>query len=396
MKDAVSTPVVPQPAAADDIALRIKFDNSNAFQKDLKARVQRYFRMTRRSPRDCPTMYLKTAIICGWFLTSYVLLVFVSATWWHALPAAISLGLSMAAIGFNIGHDGGHRAYSRRKWINKLTAMSLDLLGGSSFIWAHKHNALHHTYANIAGHDADLDAGPLVRMSPHQKRWGFHRLQHLYTWALYGFLPIKWHVFDDFRDVARGRLGNHRFARPRGWDLGVFIGGKAIFFFLAFVGPVLLHPLWVVLLFYAIACWIQGLVMSVVFQLAHVVEEADFPLPDHATGRMPSQWAVHQVETTVDFARRNRLLSWYVGGLNFQIEHHLFPGICHVHYPQISRIVEKASGKASVRYHAHRTFFAGIRSHFRWLREMGRAQLAVRTVATPCGSSASSTPTAAT
>jgi linoleoyl-CoA desaturase len=213
-------------------------------------------------------------------------------------------------------------------------------------------------------------------MSPHQRRFGYHRLQHLYTWALYGFLPIKWHLVDDFRDVARGRLGDHRFARPRRWELAVFIGGKAIFFFLAFVLPALLHPIWVVVLFYAVACWFQGLVMSVVFQLAHVVEEADFPLPDHATGRVPSPWAVHQVETTVDFARRNRALSWFVGGLNFQIEHHLFPGICHVHYPQISRIVEKACRKASVRYQAHKTLFAGIRSHFRWLQQMGRPQIA--------------------
>ncbi len=367
-----SSAAAARPAPVDDVALRIKFDSSNEFQRDLKARVQRYFRMTRRSPRDCPGMYFKTAIIIGWFALSYVLLVFAASTWWQAVPLAVSLGLSIAAIGFNLGHDGGHKAFSRRKWINKLSAMSLDLMGGSSFIWAHKHNTLHHTYANIAGHDVDLDAGPLVRMSPHQRRVRLHRLQHWYTWVLYGFLPIKWHLFDDFFDVARGRLGTYRFARPKGWDLAVFIGGKASFFSLAFVLPMLFHSWWVVLVFYAIASWCQGLVMAVVFQLAHIVEEAEFPLPDQATGRMPSQWAVHQVETTVDYARRNRLLSWYVGGLNFQIEHHLFPGICHVHYPQLSRIVEKACRKASVQYNAHKTFFAGIRSHYLWLRQMGR------------------------
>jgi linoleoyl-CoA desaturase len=363
----------PQPVPAiDDIARRIKFDRSNAFQRDLKARVQRYFRMSRRSPRDVPRMYLKTAIIVGWCLASYVLLVFVAATWWQAVPLAVSLGLAMAAIGFNLGHDGGHRAYSRHRWINKLAAMSLDLLGGSSYIWAHKHNTLHHTYANITGHDADLDAGPFVRMSPHQKRSRLHRIQHIYTWLLYGFLPIKWHLVDDFIDVARGRMGPHRFARPRGWDLTVFIGGKVTFFALGFVVPALFHPIWVVALLYGLACWCQGLVMSVVFQLAHVVGEAQFPLPDAATGRVPNQWAVHQVETTVNFARHNRMLSWYVGGLNFQIEHHLFPGICHVHYPKLSRIVEKASRRAGIRYRAHATFLAGLCSHFRWLREMGR------------------------
>ncbi len=361
---------------ADAIPRRIKFDSCNDFQKDLKDRVQRYFRITRRSPRDCPRMYLKTAIICAWFLASYTLLVFAAAAWWQAVPLAMSLGLSMAAIGFNIGHDGGHMAFSSRRWINKAAATSLDVLGGSSFLWAHKHNTLHHTYANITGHDVDLDAGPLVRMSPHQKRFRYHRLQHLYTWVLYCFLPVKWHLLDDFRDVARGRLGDYRFARPKGWDLGVFIGGKVIFFTLAFVVPALLHPIPVVILIYLLACGVQGLVMSVVFQLAHVVGEAEFPVPDSTSGRVPSQWAIHQVETTVDYARRNRLLSWFVGGLNFQIEHHLFPGICHIHYPRISRIVERACRGASVRYRAHRTFIAGIRSHFRWLQEMGRPQQA--------------------
>ena len=361
------------PTAAGKV--RIKFDKGNDFQRDLKKRVNRYFQMTKKSTRDCPRMYLKTAIIVGWCVSSYVLLVFFATAWWQAVPLAISLGLSIAAIGFNIGHDGGHRAVSRRKWINKLSAISLDLLGGSSFVWDHKHNTLHHTYSNIVGHDADLDAGPLVRMSPHQPRFRLHRLQHLYTWLLYGFLPVKWHFLDDFMDVARGNLNGHRFARPRGWNLVVFIGGKVFFFTFALIVPVLLHAWWLVLVFYVLACLAQGLAMSVVFQLAHVVEEADFPLPDEA-GQVENAWAIHQVETTVDFARKSRLVSWYVGGLNFQIEHHLFPGICHIHYPKLSRMVEKACRKANVRYSAHETFFAGVRSHFRWLQEMGRPESA--------------------
>jgi linoleoyl-CoA desaturase len=362
----------PAVAASSGGASSVKFAGRNDFQRDLKNRVDRFLRMTGRSPRDCPQMYVKSAVVGAWFVSSYVLLVFVCEAWWQAVPLAISLGLSIAAIGFNVQHDGGHRAYSRRRWVNRLAASSLDVLGGSSFVWAHKHNTLHHTYANIAGHDDDINAGILARLSPHQRRFWFHRLQHLYIWVLYGFLPIKWQLLDDFRDVARGKVGDHRFARPRGWDLAIFIGGKATFLALALVVPALFHPFWVVLLFYVIVCWFEGLVMSVVFQLAHVVEETEFPMPDQETGRLPSQWAVHQVETTVDFARRNRLLSWFVGGLNFQIEHHLFPRICHIHYPKLSRLVENACRRAGVHYHAHETVFSGVRSHFRWLREMGR------------------------
>jgi linoleoyl-CoA desaturase len=248
------------------------------------------------------------------------------------------------------------------------------MLGGSSYTWDHKHNTIHHTYANIADHDDDIDLGWFGRLAPTQRRLWFHRAQHFYLWVLYGLMPIKWHVWDDFRDVARGRIGLHRFARPRGLKLGMFIGGKTLFMCMAFVVPALVHPFWQVLLFYALTCWINGVLISVVFQLAHAVEQAEFPLPDQVTGRMPSDWAVHQVQTTVNFARRNKVLTWFLGGLNFQIEHHLFPRISHVHYPRISRLVESACRRFDLTYNEHANTFAAIASHYRWLRQMGRRQ----------------------
>jgi len=354
----------------------LKFSMSDAFQRELRQRVDRYFSYTGRRQRDCPQMYLKTALLVCWLAASYTVLLLFAGTWWLAVPLAISLGLSMAAIGFNVQHDGGHRAYSNHKWVNKLMAMSLDLLGGSSYVWARKHNSIHHSFTNITGHDDDINLGFLGRLSPHQKRLRFHRLQHFYLWVLYGFLPIKWQLHDDFRCVITGNIGGHRLARPKGWDLLTFIGGKVVFFSLVFGIPLLLHPLWAVLLLYVTASFVQGLVLSVVFQLAHCVEEANFPLPRPDTGRMESAWAEHQVETTVDFARGSRLLSWYVGGLNFQIEHHLFPQICHVHYPALSRLVEKTCRDFGLRYVAHKTLLAGVVSHFRWLRRAGMASTA--------------------
>ena len=354
----------------------LKFGPADAFQRELRRRVERYFATTGRRRRDCPQMYLKTALIFGWFAASYPTLLFLVETWWLALPLAISLGLSMAAIGFNVQHDGGHRAYSDRPWINRLMAMTLDLLGGSSYFWAKKHNSIHHSYANITGHDEDINLGLVARLSPHQQPLKLHRLQHFYLWALYGILPIKWQVFDDFRDVVNGRIGGHRLARPKGWDLVTFIAGKMVFFSLALVIPLLLHPVWAVLLIYGAASFIQGLALGVVFQLGHCVEEAAFPLPGQDTGRMARTWAAHQVETTVDYARGNRLLSWFIGGLNFQIEHHLFPQICHVHYPALSPLVEATCREFGVRYVAHDTLLAGVASHFRWLRRMGMAEAA--------------------
>lgn len=349
-----------------------KFDTNDRFRRELRERIEQYFTSTGRRPRDSWKMYLKSAIVFGSFVTCYVLLVFAATTWWLVLPLALLLGLSVTAIGFNIQHDGGHRAYSDHRWINQLAAMTLDLLGGSSYVWARKHNSIHHSYTNITGQDDDINVGFLGRMSPYQPRLTLHRLQHWYLWVLYGFLPIKWHLFDDFRDVLTGRIGQHPFPRPRGWDLVTFIAGKLAFFTLAFGLPLLLHPWWIVLAFYAAVSFVEGVVLSVVFQLAHCVEEADFPLPSPATGRMATAWAEHQVQTTVDFAPRNRLLSWYIGGLNFQIEHHLFPQICHVHYPALAPLVQQTCREFGLRYAVNHTFRAGVASHFRWLRQMGR------------------------
>jgi len=351
----------------------VKFARDNAFQVELKKRVDDYFKTTGKPRRDCWQLYLKTAIIMSVFIASYLLLVFVATAWWVALPLAIILGLATAAIGLNIQHDGGHEAYSERPWVNKIMAKSLDFIGGSSYNWHWKHGVFHHTYCNITGHDTDIDLGAMGRLSPHQKHYPFHRLQHIYIWPLYGFLAVKWHWFDDFFDYARGTLGGQKFPRPKGWDLFLFFAGKAFFFTIAMVIPLMFHSVGTVILFYLIAAGVVGVVLAIVFQLAHCVEAADFPMPDENTSRMENAWAVHQVETTVDFGRRSKVMAWLLGGLNFQVEHHLLPKICHINFPALSNVVEQTCKDFGIRYNEHTTFAAGIASHYRWLKEMGRA-----------------------
>jgi len=250
-------------------------------------------------------------------------------------------------------------------------------MGGSSYLWDWKHNAIHHTYTNITGHDDDIDVGLLGRLSPHQPHLPFHRLQGIYLWLLYGFLAVKWHLWDDFYNVAVGRIGGHKIPRPKGKDLAIFITGKVFFFSMAFGIPMLLHPVWAVLAVYGVAAFTSGVVLSVVFQLAHCVEEADFPETVPTTDgsgaeRIENAWAVHQVQTTVDFARGSKFLCWFLGGLNFQVEHHLFPRVCHVHYPALSRIVEETCADHDVVYRAEPTLLRALAANVRWLRTMGR------------------------
>ncbi|HUG19475.1 MAG TPA: acyl-CoA desaturase [Planctomycetaceae bacterium] len=350
----------------------VKFSKNEGFMSTLRARVDEYFDRTGQPQRDVAKMYVKTATILLWVAASYVLLVFGASAWWQAGLLAVSLGLALSAVGFNIQHDASHGAFSRFPLINRLLAMTLDCLGGSSYVWKWKHNVLHHSYTNIAGHDDDIELGGMGRLSPDLPRHGFHRFQHWYLWFLYGFIAVKWQWFDDFRNIAEGKIGSHKIPRPKGWDMAIFVLGKIFFFGMAFVLPMVFHKWYVVLGVYATVSFVQGVVLAVVFQLAHCVDEAKFLMPEPETGKMEHEWAIHQVLTTVDFARKSKVVGWYTGGLNFQIEHHLFPRISHVHYPAVSEIVEETCREFNVPYAANETFGSAVASHYRFLKRMGQ------------------------
>jgi linoleoyl-CoA desaturase len=348
----------------------LRFLPSTPFRTDLDAAVDAYFATTGRSRRDQPAMYLKTAILFTWLAGAYVGLVFFAHSFFSAFPLAIALGLAMAGIGFNVQHDGGHGAYSNRRAVNRLMAFSIDLLGGSSYFWSYKHNIAHHTFPNVTGADDDLEVGTLARLTPHRRWYPLHRLQHLYMWILYACLVIRWQLIDDFHSLIDPGIGQTHVPRPRGWDLARFWLGKATFLTLAFVVPMTVCPIGAVIAFYVITQLTVGLVLATTFQLAHCVQEATFPV--EVEGRIEREWAAHQLDTTVDFGHGNRLLTWYVGGLNYQIEHHLFPQVCHVHYPALAEIVERVAAAHGIRYRRHHGTWAALRSHYRWLRQLAR------------------------
>jgi linoleoyl-CoA desaturase len=349
---------------------RLSFSGTKDFHRELRRRVDAWFAETGTRKRDNPAMYLKSAIILAAFFGIYAVLLFAVDAWWQAVPLAVLLGLVVAGIGFNIEHDGGHNAYSSRRWVNRLSAMTLDMIGGSSYLWRWKHAVFHHTYVNIKGYDADIDLGVLFRLSPHHRRYAHQRIQHWYALPLYGVMAIKWHFYDDFRDLVTGKIGEIRYPRPKGWDLVTLIVGKLVFFTLAFGIPLLFHSFGAVLGIYAITAAVAGVTLSVVFQLAHCVEEAAFVEPEADSETIDNAWAMHQVESSVNFARDSRIAAWYLGGLNFQIEHHLLPGICHVNYPALAPIVQEVCGEFGVRYAEYPSFRSGFAAHLRWLRQM--------------------------
>ncbi len=347
------------------------FAPATGFKHALETRVDDYFRQAGISKTGNFSMYLKAALLLAWLAGSYYLMVFHVSSWPGGILTGLSLALAMAAVGFNIQHDGNHGSFSSRPWINRLAGLTLDLLGSSSYLWIWKHNFSHHTYTNIPDVDDDIDLVPVGRLSSEIPLRSYHRFQHFYLWFFYTFLVIQWHFYNDYQKLFTGKIGQRTFPRPRGWDLAGVVVGKVTLLSLAFIIPFLRHPWWVVVAAYLGVMMVVGLVISVVFQLAHVVEETEHPA---SSEDVHAEWVVHQIRTTADFARENRLLTWYLGGLNFQVIHHLFPRICHVHYPQVARVVAQVCRDHQINYQAHRSVSGAIRSHFRFLRLMGRAQ----------------------
>jgi len=322
-------------------------------------------------------MYAKTAAILGWFAVSYALLLLLGGTSpWLAVALTLSVAFATAGIGFSVMHDANHGAYSRSAGVNRAWGLALDFVGASSYVWRFKHNVHHHTYANIDGMDADIAAEPYLRLAPTQRRRFLHRYQHLYAWPLYGALAVKWWFVDDVVDLVRGRIGRLPIPRPRGRELVAVLAGKAVFVGWTIVVPALVFRSgWAVVLF-LFGSMVLGVVLATVFQLAHAVPGAEFHAAAQGDKRMGTGWAEHQVRATVDFAPSNRLLGWYVGGLNFQIEHHLLPDVCHVHYPALAGIVEETCLERGIPYRAHPTLRGALAAHYRFLRELGRPQRA--------------------
>ncbi|MBN1551599.1 fatty acid desaturase [bacterium] len=228
-------------------------------------------------------------------------------------------------------------------------------------------------FTNIAFFDTDVDLGMLGRLAPSNKRFWFHRWQHRYLWIFYGLMIVKWQLFDDFYNALRGRCANHHIPRPKGKELFIFLAGKILFFSWAFGLPLFFHPLSQVLLFYGLAMVIAIATLSLVFILPHGSGESEFPVPEEKTSRITNQWAVHQVRVTVDFMRNSPVATWLSGGLNFHREHHLFPAMCHVHYPRIAGIVDEVCEKFGIKHSEHHSYVSGLAAHYRWLRHMGRA-----------------------
>lgn len=320
-------------------------------------------------------LYAKTIILITALVALYAVLVFFTpASAWLSLGLCALMGVTVASIGFNVMHDGAHGSYSSRKWVNELMGHSLNILGGNVYLWKLKHNINHHTFTNVEGHDDDIDIKPWVRVHPGQpKRW-FHRFQHIYGLLLYGLTYLFWVFYNDLRKYFTGKIADHTTMKPMSLKEHIIFWASKLFH----VGVFIVLPMWSVgvlatLAGYGVMVFVTGLVIAVVFQLAHVVEGTDFHHPEEEGHQIESEWALHQVATTVNFATHNPVWNWLFGGLNFQVEHHLFPRISHVHYPALNKRLKEVCAEFNVPYREFPNLRSALLSHLRHLKQVGMA-----------------------
>lgn len=365
------------PPAAAPTQPRVSFDNGGEFIRATRQEVEEYLRPRWTRLRGHLQLYVKTIVAFGLTLTSWLLLMLASPGVVLGLAGLAGLVAGTTLTAFCVQHDANHGAYFRTRRSNHLMGWTADaMLGFSSYAWRVKHNVAHHTYTNVDGYDDDITQVPIARLLPSQRPRPWYRLQQYYIWPLYSLMGLRWQTVGDISAFVRGSIGHSALRAPRRWDLVGLVAGKAIFACWAFVLPMLVYPWWVVLVAYAGFTMVTSLIMAVTFQLAHCVEEADFASAEQLSAEK-RVWAVHEVETTVDFCPRNPVLTWVLGGLNFQIEHHLFPRVPHTHYARIAEIVRRNAAAYGVRYTAQPSLGFALRSHFRHLRTMGRMGLPV-------------------
>jgi len=346
------------------------------FISTLNKRVNDYFKSQGIGMQGNLEMYVKTVCMFAIYFTPYVLILTgVVSSPLAVLASVLVMGVGLAGVGLSVMHDANHGAYSRKAWVNSLLGYSLNLIGSSAFNWKIQHNVMHHTFTNVHDFDEDIGSRGVLRLCPSTPWKKIHRFQFLYAWFLYSLMTIVWLAFKDFvrlhhyhkSDIAKKQKADIK----REWL--ILIGTKLGYAGYMFLVPMLFTPWhwWQILAGITLMQMVAGFILAIIFQPAHVVEGTVYPVPDNSNS-LENDWAVHQLLTTTNFGNRSRWFSWYAGGLNFQIEHHLFPNICHVHYKHIAATVRDTAREFGLPYKSFDTFVGALRGHARLLKELGK------------------------
>ncbi|MEO6456328.1 MAG: acyl-CoA desaturase [Ginsengibacter sp.] len=360
---------------------KLTYNNSNnIFFQSLRISVEKYFSDKGINKTGNWKLYIKTAILLTVGLGLYLSLLFLNLPVIWAIIFSCLFGFVLACIGFNVMHDANHGSYSSKKWVNELFGYSLNALGGNAFIWKVKHN-LHHTYTNVDGVDDDIAKSPLMRQCTSQKWVPAHRFQHIYVLLVYAISSFAWIFLMDFEKYFKQKIYTTPLKKISTKEHIIFWATKVLYIIFYIVIPVAILGWQAWSIGFALLHIFMGLTLAIVFQLAHVVEDTEFEVLGLDDKVIESEWAVYQIKSTFNFAPNNKIITWFVGGLNFQVEHHLFPRISHVHYPALSKIVSQKCKEFNLPYHSFPTMSAAVISHFKIMKQLGASPTGVNNMA---------------
>ncbi|MFY0653691.1 MAG: acyl-CoA desaturase [Cyclobacteriaceae bacterium] len=352
-------------------------ENSKKFTATLNKRVNDYFKSNDISRYGNMEMYMKTVAMLSLFILPYLSLIFFEPDIFISMILCALMGFGMAGIGLSIMHDAIHGAYSSNQSVNKFWGYTLNFVGGNAINWKIQHNVKHHSYANIHDHDEDIAPKLILRLSPYSSIWAVHKFQHIYAWVLYGLGTFFWVTFKDFIKIINfykeGWLQKNTSSIAK--EVIILLGSK-LFYYAYIIGIPLMFTSYSgleIFLGFLLLHVCSGLALAVIFQPSHLMEEVIYPTPDDK-GKMQYSRFVHQLYTSVNFANENRFVTWYGGALNFQVEHHLYPQICHVHYPAIAKLVKQTTKEFNIPYYSKKGFWEAIREHNKMLKWLGKPE----------------------
>jgi len=338
------------------------------FYADLKARVNAYVRDVSRYDNQWSDgltqvgrVAVITALIAGFMWGSLACSSVALAVLFGACA-----GVSRSLSGVHILHDSSHGSLGRDpKWWQVVGAYGNDVINGTSyFMWCHQHLIMHHVYCNMPGVDGDMEGSPVLRFHQGEERKWYHRFQAFYAMPLYGLIGLNTRVAD-ITSFVTGRKGRCKLMPPSLLDKLTFWGGKAAFLAVQFGAPLALGfaPSRVLLQFLA-SDFFGGIYLATSFQCSHI---ADGVSTQHGAGN----WAEEQVATTQDYGHGSLLTYLMTGGLNYQVVHHLLPGVSQFHYPAIQPIVAQCCKDHGVNYRCLPGVGDAVMSHLRHLHKLG-------------------------
>ena len=346
--------------------------SDNDFHKVLRQRVNDYFKQQDLSKYGGISMLFKAVFMLGLYFIPVIVFLVTDLHILIQLLLWIIMGVGMAGIGLSVMHDANHGAFSKSPLVNKLAGLTANVIGGHAKLWKLQHNVLHHTFTNVIDADDDISTSSILRFSPNHPLKKIHKYQHIFAFFLYTLMTFSWSVWADYTQAVRfkqkGLFKQDAFKK----DMVNIILWKIIYFSYLIIVPIFVFDKswWLVLLGFMVMSMVCGWILSVIFQLAHVMPNCDFPVSDEK-GVIDNSWAVHQLHTTSNFSQKSKLFSWYIGGLNYQIEHHLFSNICHVHYPKIAKIVKQTAAEFNLPYYDNGNFFKAMVQHYKMLKFLG-------------------------